>query len=115
MLYLKNISKSYQEQNVALKNINLEIKQGEMVFVVGESGSGKSTLIKIMAGIFNPDGENPSIYLDQEKLYPTIEKLIAGYPSIKILQQNNPLLPFHNVFENSFTQFYKRISRKKNS
>jgi iron(III) transport system ATP-binding protein len=100
MLYLQNISKSYNEQNIALKNINIHIKQGDIIFIVGESGSGKSTLVKIMAGLLNPDGEDASIYLNQEKLYPTIEKLIAGYPSIKILQQNNPLLPFHNVFEN---------------
>ncbi|MCU0436433.1 MAG: ABC transporter ATP-binding protein [Raineya sp.] len=117
MLSLQNISKSYNEQNIALQDISLEIKQAEIVFIVGESGSGKSTLVKIMAGLLNPDGQNASIYLNQEKLYPTIEKLIAGYPSIKILQQNNPLLPFHNVFENlriplrSFTKEYqeKRI------
>ncbi|MCD4731631.1 MAG: ATP-binding cassette domain-containing protein [Bacteroidales bacterium] len=39
----------------ALKNINLEIKQGEFVGVIGRNGSGKSTLLQIMTGSFPPD------------------------------------------------------------
>src|ERR1700704_5125917 len=42
----------------ALKDINLEIKQGETVGLLGHNGSGKSTLLKCIAGILQPtDGE----------------------------------------------------------
>jgi len=117
-LLATHISKTYGNLP-ALKDVNLKIEQGKIVFIVGESGSGKSTLVKIIAGLLNPDGENSAIYLNQEKLFPTIEKLIAGYPKIKILQQNSPLLPNHTVYENlriplrSFTNTYqeKRIRK----
>ncbi|MHA1742792.1 MAG: ABC transporter ATP-binding protein, partial [Candidatus Heimdallarchaeota archaeon] len=53
----KNLSKSYifgSEQIHALKNINLEIQEGEFVAIVGKSGSGKTTLINILAGLLPP-------------------------------------------------------------
>ncbi|MBE0446489.1 ATP-binding cassette domain-containing protein, partial [Psychrobacter sp. FME5] len=37
-----------------LKNVNLTLKRGEVVFLIGSNGSGKSTLAKIITGIFIP-------------------------------------------------------------
>ncbi|WP_237036685.1 cell division ATP-binding protein FtsE [Mediannikoviicoccus vaginalis] len=54
MIKLKDISKVYKKNIVALDNINLEIDQGEFVFIIGESGAGKSTLLKIMLKEENP-------------------------------------------------------------
>lgn len=54
MIKLKDISKVYKKNIVALDSINLEINQGEFVFVIGESGAGKSTLLKIMLKEENP-------------------------------------------------------------
>ena len=51
MIVLKNISKTYNcgsESVNALKDINLEISDGEFVFVLGKSGSGKTTLLNII-------------------------------------------------------------------
>lgn len=55
---LNNIYKSYgqgQSKNEVLKNINLNIKEGEFVSIMGKSGSGKSTLLNIIATIEKPD------------------------------------------------------------
>ena len=39
----------------ALKKVNLEIRQGEILGLLGDNGAGKSTLIKVLAGVFPPD------------------------------------------------------------
>lgn len=43
MLELKNISKSFGDK-VILNNLNLEVKDGEILCIVGQSGGGKTTL-----------------------------------------------------------------------
>ena len=52
---IKNLSKSYKLDNgqevQALKNINLDVKEGEILGVIGTSGSGKSTLLRILRGV----------------------------------------------------------------
>ena len=54
LLSLSEINKSFDSRQV-LKNINLNISQGEFVSLVGVSGSGKSTLLNIIAGLEKPD------------------------------------------------------------
>ncbi|WP_350343415.1 ABC transporter ATP-binding protein [Proteinivorax tanatarense] len=54
IIKLNNISKVYGKNNAkvgALKNISLNIKQGELISVVGKSGCGKSTLLNIIGGL----------------------------------------------------------------
>ncbi|MEG1684068.1 MAG: ATP-binding cassette domain-containing protein, partial [Oscillospiraceae bacterium] len=48
----------------AAQHIDLEIVQGEFVFVVGSSGAGKSTLLKLMDGEIKP--ESGAVYLDDQ-------------------------------------------------
>lgn len=61
LIEAKNISKTYQsggEDTIAIKDINLELKQSESVAIIGKSGSGKSTLMHILATLDRPsDGE----------------------------------------------------------
>ena len=53
MIKAKDVSHSYNK-DIALKNINLEIKKGEFISIVGKSGSGKSTLLSILSTLLKP-------------------------------------------------------------
>jgi cell division transport system ATP-binding protein len=48
MILLEGVTKVYEGGTVALRDIDLDVKKGEFVFVVGPSGSGKSTLISLL-------------------------------------------------------------------
>lgn len=51
----KNVSFKYPDaEEYALENINLNIKDGEIIALVGENGSGKTTLTKLLLGLFEP-------------------------------------------------------------
>ena len=52
---IKNLNYSYNENTPVLKNINLEINQGEYVSIVGQNGCGKSTLCKLIIGLLEKD------------------------------------------------------------
>ena len=65
MIKIKNVSK-YFGAKAALKNINLEISDGETLAIIGGSGSGKSTLLKLMIGLIQPsEGE---IWIDRDEI-----------------------------------------------
>src|SRR6266581_5695266 len=49
LLSIRNVAKTFG-RNVVLKNVSLEIAEGEFLTILGESGSGKTTLLRIVAG-----------------------------------------------------------------
>lgn len=55
IIRIKNVSKSYGEMQV-LKNVNLDITNGEVLVILGPSGSGKSTLLRTINGLEEIDG-----------------------------------------------------------
>lgn len=54
MIKFENVVKKYNEDTIALNNINMTIDKGEFVFLVGLSGSGKSSLIKVILREIKP-------------------------------------------------------------
>ena len=49
VIRIENLQKAFDD-NVVLRDINLEVKRGEVVVVLGPSGSGKSTIVKLLTG-----------------------------------------------------------------
>ena len=59
-ILINDLSFAYSDEpeKLIIKDINLEIKQGEFVCLLGQSGCGKSTLLKLLAGLQKPsEGE----------------------------------------------------------
>ena len=52
---LKNVSFGYSAKKTIIKNLNLDIKFGEIIGIKGTSGAGKTTLVNLMLGLLNPD------------------------------------------------------------
>ncbi len=68
-IYFDNVSFSYANEKPSLKNITLNIKNGETIALVGSTGSGKTTLVNLLARFYNPtegniliNGENINNY-----------------------------------------------------
>ena len=99
MIRLEHVSKTYQQGVPALNDVNIDIEQGEFVFIMGKSGSGKSTLIKLLLKELEPtEGE---IYINEQKLSSVTHKKTPYFRrNIGVVFQNFRLLQDRNVYEN---------------
>lgn len=93
MLELKHIKKSFDGVNV-LKNINLQIEDGEIVSILGPSGCGKTTLLNIILGLTQADA-GELIFQGEDILNVPMEE--RGF---NIVFQDYALFPNLNVKQN---------------
>ena len=94
MIQIEKLKKVYDNGYEALKNINLEINEGELVCLLGPSGCGKTTILNLLAGLLDPtSGE---IKFDGESV-------VDKHPkdrNIGLVFQNYALYPHMTVLEN---------------
>ncbi len=99
MIKLEHVSKAYSAGIPALNDINLEIEEGEFVFVVGDSGSGKSTLIKLLLKELEPT--EGIITVDGKKLHTIRRRHIPKFRrNVGVVFQDFRLLKDRNVYDN---------------
>jgi len=95
---LKNVN-IFQEQNMILKNVSLEVNRGDFIYVIGKTGSGKSSFMKTLyADLPLTEGEGSIVDFDlaklKEKDIPYLRRKIG------IVFQDFKLLPDRSIFEN---------------
>ncbi|MBR5127089.1 MAG: cell division ATP-binding protein FtsE [Roseburia sp.] len=99
MISLEHVSKSYAAGIPALNDVDIEIEDGEFVFIVGDSGSGKSTLIKLLLKELDPT--EGTISVNGHRLNKLKRRHIPKFRrDIGVVFQDFRLLEDRNVYEN---------------
>ncbi len=94
MLQLQGVGKSFGEgagRTQVLKDVNLDIQEGEFVAIIGFSGSGKTTLVSLLSGLTKPD-QGQALMVGQPITGPSLER--------GVVFQNYSLLPWLSVLAN---------------
>lgn len=96
MLKINNITTCYGTVEI-LRNVSLNVNEGEIVTLLGANGAGKTTLLNTIIGIIKP--VNGEIYLGNKRLdkMKTSEVIKAG---ISMVMESNRIFPDLNVLEN---------------
>ena len=98
MIKVAHLTKRFNDQTV-LDDINLDIKDGEIVAILGESGAGKSVLLKNLMGLLKPD--QGTVEINSVNITKLSEKeLLKVRKGIGYLFQEGALYDFMNVFDN---------------
>ena len=107
MIRLENICKNFGDLQV-LKNVNLEVKEGEKLVIIGPSGSGKSTTVRCMNFLEEPTSGH--VYIDGQKLTHANKTKIIRESISMVFQQFN-LYPHMTVLKNLTITRAKRKRR----
>lgn len=99
MIKFDKVTKIYSPNIAVLKDINLEIKEGEFVSIIGKSGAGKTTLTRLILGLEEPSYGD--VYFKGKNIrdFDTLE-IQKMRRSIGGIYQDYKLLPAKTVYEN---------------
>ena len=98
VLEVRGLTKSFGALSV-LRGIDLTLRQGEVLGLVGDNGAGKSTLVKIMSGLYAPDGGELLLEGDAVS-FSSVEAARAH--GIETVYQDLALIPQLPVYQNLF-------------
>ncbi len=104
VLSLKKVNKRYvlgEQELYALRDINLEIREGEFVAIVGPSGSGKSTLLHVASLLDKPTSGEVWVKDKNVSTYTEVESALLRNQEIGFVFQQFNLLPKTSAVENA--------------
>ncbi len=111
-MVFKKTGSLLKDRNIhVLKDINLDIYEGEIVAIVGESGCGKTTLGKIITGLIRPTSGN--VYFNGNKVSGVFSKDISSYNQVQFIQQDSyaALNPVRTIYQSLYAPI-KTLNRK---
>ena len=99
MIKVNHLSKAFGDLEV-LRDINMEVSEGEVVCIIGPSGSGKSTLLHILGAVDVPT--SGKVYMDGQDVFAQNEEELAVFRrrQVGLIYQFYNLIPVLNVREN---------------
>ena len=97
-LELKSISKNFHGVK-ALQNVDFQLKENSIHALLGENGAGKSTLVKILCGVYQPDGGSIHLNNQQQTIFNPAVSLSLG---ISAIHQESVMFDELTVTENIF-------------
>ncbi|HEX9916276.1 MAG TPA: ABC transporter ATP-binding protein, partial [candidate division Zixibacteria bacterium] len=104
---LKNVSKFFNKDNLVVKDINLDIRDGEFFTIVGPSGCGKSTILNMIAGL--EEVTHGEILFDDQ----IVNNIPPAKRNVAMVFQSYALYPHKNVFENiAFPLRTRKVNRR---
>ncbi|WP_343250024.1 sugar ABC transporter ATP-binding protein [Diplocloster hominis] len=98
LLEMKNIRKEFPGV-VAVNDVSMDIRKGEVHIIIGENGAGKSTLVKMMAGLYKIDG---GVMLLNGLEYKPANVLDAQQNGVNIIHQELSMMQNRTVAQNVF-------------
>ena len=100
ILEMRGITKTFPGV-IALRDVNLSVREGEIHAICGENGAGKSTLMKVLSGVY-PHGsyEGQIVFQGQERRFSRIAD--SEHLGIIIIHQELALVPLLSIAENIF-------------
>jgi cell division transport system ATP-binding protein len=111
LLKFENVYKTYKDSTFSLSDINIEIADGDFVFIIGKSGSGKTTLLKLIYGEEKPD--SGKITFSDTDITAADEKHLQGYRrKLGLVFQEGGLIEDKNVYENVAYPLYIQNMRR---
>ncbi|MEK7664630.1 MAG: cell division ATP-binding protein FtsE [Patescibacteria group bacterium] len=99
MIKFNKVTKVYHPEDLVLKDVSFEIKEGEFVSIVGKSGAGKTTLTRLLLGLEEPTSGH--IFFEGADIHAiNLSQLQNIRRKIGVVYQDYKLLPQKTVYEN---------------
>ena len=110
MLRIKSLSHHYENENLVIDDLSLEVNKGEIISILGPSGCGKTSLLRIIAGLENPTkGE---IKIDEKIVFNQTINILPEKRNLGLVVEDKALFPHLSVYKNIIFGIRKNKQQK---